>query len=205
MNGICPNFSDPKIAEDFNKLVIIVGEDPAYYLWDKYLGDFNQAFIEAQLISSNFDENYKNHSQAAREVLLNEINSFKKKGYQLSDQTKVEQVLSQIRSNMLSGMKSIMKVVDQIGANKSDEFKANLKYQITNLQDNTISDIENIVYFIKTLSQDLVPVAQEILNAVKSNNVLTDERIHSLDRNYFGFYNPLIKDIKDIAITIGTK
>jgi hypothetical protein len=41
MNGICPNFSDPKIAEDFNKLVIIVGEDPAYYLWDKYLGDFN--------------------------------------------------------------------------------------------------------------------------------------------------------------------
>jgi hypothetical protein len=60
---------------------------------------------------------------------------------------------------MLSGMKSILKVVDQIGANKSDEFKANLKYQITNLQDNTISDIENIVYFIKTLSQDLVPVA----------------------------------------------
>ncbi|MBQ7819977.1 MAG: hypothetical protein IJ341_09820 [Bacteroidales bacterium] len=28
--------------------------------------------------------------------------------------------------------------------------------------------------------------------------MLTDERIHSLDRNYFGFYNPLIKEIKDI-------
>ena len=198
MNGICPNFSDPKITEEFNKLVILVGEDPAYFLWDKYLGDFNQAFKEAQLMSSNFDDNYRKHSQDAREALVNAINDFKKNGYRLDDQSKVEQILSTIRSNMLSGMKSILKVVDQIGANKSDEFKANLKYQITNLQDNTISDIENIVYFIKTLSQDLVPVAQEILNAVKTSNVLTDERIHSLDRNYFGFYNPLIKQIKSI-------
>ena len=198
MNGICPNFSDPKITEEFNKLVILVGEDPAYFLWDKYLGDFNQAFKEAQLMSSNFDDNYRKHSQDAREALVNAINDFKKNGYRLDDQSKVEQILSTIRSNMLSGMKSILKVVDQIGANKSDEFKANLKYQITNLQDNTISDIENIVYFIKTLSQDLVPVAQEILNTVKTSNVLTDERIHSLDRNYFGFYNPLIKQIKSI-------
>lgn len=160
---------------------------------DHSLVNLNELFT-----NNSINQNYQQHSQQAQQELQRQIDNFKTRGYNLDKQETVEKELSAIRKKMLSGMKSILKVVDQIGANKSDEFKANLKYQITNLQDNTISDIENIVYFIKTLSQDLVPVAQEILNAVKSNNVLTDERIHSLDRNYFGFYNPLIKDIKDI-------
>lgn len=154
--------------------------------------------INGKIFNSAANQQYSNHSQQAQQELQRQIDNFKSRGYRLDKQETIEKELSAIRKKMLSGMKSILKVVDQIGANKSDEFKANLKYQITNLQDNTISDIENIIYFIKTLSQDLVPVAQEILNAVKTNNVLTDERIHSLDRNYFGFYNPLIKEIKDI-------
>jgi hypothetical protein len=32
---ICPNFADPKIKKDFYSLSNIVGEDFAYYLWDK--------------------------------------------------------------------------------------------------------------------------------------------------------------------------
>ena len=160
---------------------------------DHSLVNLNELFT-----NNGINQNYQQHSQQAQQELQRQIDNFKTRGYSLDKQETVEKELSAIRKKMLSGMKSILKIVDQIGANKSDEFKANLKYQITNLQDNTISDIENIVYFIKTLSQDLVPVAQEILDAVKSNNVLTDERIHSLDRNYFGFYNPLIKDIKDI-------
>lgn len=183
--------ADAKVNEMIRQIDLIISErneDPI-----RPTVEFDQLFSD-----SSIDENYQRHSTRAQEELQRQIDNFKSRGYRLDKQETIEKELSAIRKKMLSGMKSILKVVDQIGANKSDEFKANLKYQITNLQDNTISDIENIIYFIKTLSQDLVPVAQEILNAVKTNNVLTDERIHSLDRNYFGFYNPLIKEIKDI-------
>ena len=121
---------------------------------DHSLVNLNELFT-----NNGINQNYQQHSQQAQQELQRQIDNFKTRGYSLDKQETVEKELSAIRKKMLSGMKSILKIVDQIGANKSDEFKANLKYQITNLQDNTISDIENIVYFIKTLSQDLVPVA----------------------------------------------
>ena len=33
-NTFCPNFSDPKIKQEFEELVNVVGENAAYYLWD---------------------------------------------------------------------------------------------------------------------------------------------------------------------------
>ena len=51
MNAYCPNFSWPEVKQQFDDIKGVVGEDLAYYLWDKHKGNYDQAFKEAQSIS----------------------------------------------------------------------------------------------------------------------------------------------------------
>ena len=52
MSAFCPNLSNKQVKRDFTQLKDMVGNDLAYYLWDKYEGDMSQALIEAQDIQS---------------------------------------------------------------------------------------------------------------------------------------------------------
>lgn len=162
------------------------------------LDENGEPLIDYILDNPTIDEQYRNHTESVQRVLQSKIEAFKRDGYDFSNQTTVEKALSDIRASLLSGMKSLVKAVDNVTGEVSDEFKANLKYQITNLQDNAISDIENIVYFIKTLASDIAPIAQEVLNASRGKDVLSNERLYTIDRNYFGFYNPLVEEIQHI-------
>lgn len=38
MNRFCPNLSNPQVKQEFTELVQAVGEDAAYFLWDKNNG-----------------------------------------------------------------------------------------------------------------------------------------------------------------------
>lgn len=48
MSAFCPNLSNKQVRSEFESLKSQVGTDLAYYLWDKYEGDFEQIQIEAQ-------------------------------------------------------------------------------------------------------------------------------------------------------------
>ena len=61
---ICPNFSNPQIRKDFFSLASIVGEDFAYYLWDK-----NGGFPLSMKV------NPKNTSEATNNSLFEELDS----------------------------------------------------------------------------------------------------------------------------------
>jgi len=41
MSTFCPNLSNKQVRQDFNQLKSIVGENTAYYLWNKYEGDMS--------------------------------------------------------------------------------------------------------------------------------------------------------------------
>ena len=69
--------------------------------------EFDQLFSD-----SSIDENYQRHSTRAQEELQRQIDNFKSRGYRLDKQETIEKELSAIRKKMLSGMKSILKVVD---------------------------------------------------------------------------------------------
>lgn len=47
MSVFCPNFSNKQVKQEFDTLTDMVGENQAYYLWDKYQGDYAQASQEA--------------------------------------------------------------------------------------------------------------------------------------------------------------
>lgn len=44
----CPNFSNKEVKADFKQLTDKVGEDIAYYLWDKYAGDMDQITLDTE-------------------------------------------------------------------------------------------------------------------------------------------------------------
>lgn len=50
MTPFCPNFSNEQVKQEFDELTNLVGEDLAYYLWDKYEGDYTQILNEVQVI-----------------------------------------------------------------------------------------------------------------------------------------------------------
>lgn len=53
MNAFCPNLSNSQVRDEFNQLIDKVGENAAYYLWDKYEGDFERASQEAAQLTSS--------------------------------------------------------------------------------------------------------------------------------------------------------
>lgn len=96
--------------------------------------------------------------------------------------------LKDIRSKLAVGLASRLKAVE-LDESTTWEQKEQIKYQLRNLNDNTLSDISVIMEFTKELAMDVPVIAKEVLNAYKGNtNALTDERLISLSKNYFGFY-----------------
>lgn len=55
MSTFCPNLRNPQVKQDFNQLIDMVGENVAYYLWNKYEGDMSQALPRAQDIQSQMN------------------------------------------------------------------------------------------------------------------------------------------------------
>ena len=55
MSTFCPNLRNPQVKQDFNQLIDMVGENIAYYLWNKYEGDMSQALPRAQDIQSQMN------------------------------------------------------------------------------------------------------------------------------------------------------
>lgn len=52
MSTFCPNFSNKQVKQEFQNLEDYVGENLAYYLWDKYEGDYAKASQEALAMQS---------------------------------------------------------------------------------------------------------------------------------------------------------
>lgn len=85
---ICPNFSNPSIRKDFYNLVGIVGEDFAYYLWDKNNGlpltlQANPANLNEAIANPLFealDEQFSgNSTKATLGVAITFSSAFQKK------------------------------------------------------------------------------------------------------------------------------
>ena len=66
-NTFCPNFSDPKVKQEFDELVDAVGENAAYYLWDQNNGyslDYAPKGAQSKLFSDLLEYYNGNRKQA---------------------------------------------------------------------------------------------------------------------------------------------
>lgn len=63
MSAFCPNLSNKRVRSEFESLKSQVGTDLAYYLWDKYEGDLEQIYVEAQQLQEQLQNEFKDKSK----------------------------------------------------------------------------------------------------------------------------------------------
>lgn len=109
--------------------------------------------------------------------------------YKFNTQEELDSRLKSIRKNLEKGLQSRLSALDETDSYQRNEIREHIKYQIKNLQNDIISDIDIITNFTKELVSDVKTIAKEVVDAYNGRvNALTDERLVSLNKNYFGFY-----------------
>lgn len=141
--------------------------------------------------------NFKKEIDGTRQILQEQLNQLNT-SYQINTKEKIDEQLSKLRKSLSGSMEIKLNTLDIVDLDDKAEAEANIKYLISQLNDENINDLYAIFQFTKLVNGDLPQIAQEILDAYNNKKVLSDERILSLDRNFFGFYSPMMREISDI-------
>lgn len=132
------------------------------------------------------EDQFQSSTRDNAELLYNQVQTAHR--YHFDTIEEMNSRLRDVRNKLATGLASRLKAVE-LDESTTWEQKEQIKYQLRNLNDNTLSDISVIMEFTKELAMDVPTIAKEVLNAYKGNtNALTDERLVSLSKNYFGFY-----------------
>ena len=142
-------------------------------------------------------DTFNTEVQGTRQALEQKLNELRS-SYDFNNQEKIDDQLYKLRQSLKDKIQIKLKTLDISDPQAKAEAEANLKYLITQLDDENINNLFAINQFIKLVNGDLPDIAQEILDAYNGNKTMSDDRIISLDRNYFGFYSPIIDEIENI-------
>lgn len=191
-------------------------------LLQKYNGDRDKAIIERaksfDYLSANiqtrnlsFEEQFLSSTDENARFIEVSIDNLNK--YNFNTKKELDDRLRSIRKNLEQGLISRLNSIDEKDPAKRTELKEQIKYQIKNIQNGVIEDIKVIMDFTDELKDDIRTVAREVIDAYNNRtNALSDERLVSLNKNYFGFYckyanevyNSLV-DLSSYSDIIGTK
>lgn len=58
MEYFCPNFSNPDVKRDFDNLASLVGENRAYFLWNKHVGNYESILKTINLETERYNKDY---------------------------------------------------------------------------------------------------------------------------------------------------
>ena len=191
-------------------------------LLQKYNGDRDKAIIERaksfdylsadiQTRNLSFEEQFLSSTDENARFIEVSIDNLNK--YNFNTKKELDDRLRSIRKNLEQGLISRLNSIDEKDPAKRTELKEQIKYQIKNIQNGVIEDIKVIMDFTDELKDDIRTVAREVIDAYNNRtNALSDERLVSLNKNYFGFYckyanevyNSLV-DLSSYSDIIGTK
>lgn len=144
---------------------------------------------------------FERRSNSTRDLLeeqLNQLNS----GINLSEESVVNKDLQNLRTKLASQAEVKLQTLDISDPIAKAEAEANLKYLISQINDQNIEDLQAVYQFVVLVNGDLPSIAQEILDTFKGIKTMSDDRILSLNRNFFGFYIPIMRDISNIMDTM---
>lgn len=142
-------------------------------------------------------ESFNRELDGTRDVLQQQLEQLNQ-SYQINTKEKIDEQLSKLRKSLSGSMEIKLNTLDIADLDDKAEAEANIKYLISQLNDENVNDLYAIFQFTRLVNNDLPKIAQEILDAYNNQKVLSDDRILSLDRNFFGFYSPMMREISDI-------
>ena len=179
-------------------------------LLQKYNGDRDKAIIERaksfdylsadiQTRNLSFEEQFLSSTDENARFIEVSIDNLNK--YNFNTKKELDDRLRSIRKNLEQGLISRLNSIDEKDPAKRTELKEQIKYQIKNIQNGVIEDIKVIMDFTDELKDDIRTVAREVIDAYNNRtNALSDERLVSLNKNYFGFYCKYANEVYNLSL-----
>lgn len=159
-------------------------------------------FMEFNILNQNATEEdiYQQSTRNNALILYNQTQYASK--YKFNTKEELDSRLKDVRQKLTENLESRLKAI-QRDDSVSFEAKEEVKYQLRNLRDNTVDTFKVLSDVTRELARDVVQVSRTVLDAYKGNtNVLSDDKLVSLNKNYFGFYTKYVNDLYDNLVDI---
>ena len=148
--------------------------------------------------SDLFDGVFSPEALKFNEVNINKaqeaLNNFRANRYDFSN------VTANLRQRIRDGVKQRIKAINNRNIPNKSAIITSLEYQLNNLENKTVSDIENIVFFIKDVWSNMESPIGLILRAQKNitegkDSGLSNNQLIQFQQDYYGMYNTLSNEI----------
>lgn len=183
MSVFCPNFSNKEVAKQFEDIINKVGENKAYYLWNKYEGDYEA--ISKDIASTPA---YKNPSKLSSKPYVFDIEKLKEKYGGLVN-------VVQTNNKLKKGIKQRLTTIQRYQT-KNIEVIRETQRLIDKL--NNLDSIEGTIEFVNFVRDNITDAFKFLNNPYEDIN---STQIVQLKRDYLGFFIPMMNDIKMVMDT----
>lgn len=145
-----------------------------------------------------FDGVFSPEALKFNEVNINKaqeaLNNFRANRYDFSN------VTTNLRQRIRDGVKQRIKAISNRNIPNKSAIITSLEYQLNNLENKTVSDLENIVFFIKDVWSNMESPIGLILRAQKNitegkDSGLSNNQLIQFQQDYYGMYNTLSNEI----------
>lgn len=141
-------------------------------------------------LSKSLDNRYKQDVQEFIEAYNVYFNK-----YDYATQEELQKRLEGIIQNIHDGLKNRLKTINKKDTNVTDEFKAALVLQISELENKTIDRVTSIFHFINNTKQDAISTVKKIRDIANGkSDKLPLKQLLDLKQDFFSFYCPMIDD-----------
>ena len=183
MSVFCPNFSNKKVAEQFEDLINRVGENKTYYLWNKYEGDYEA--ISRDIAST---PTYSGPSRHSYKPYVFDVEKLKIKygGLQKTIET---------NNKLRKGIKQRLATIQRYQT-KNVEVIRETQRLIDKL--NNLDSVEGVIEFVNFVRDNITEAFKFLNNSYEDIN---STQIVQLKRDYLGFFIPMMNDIKMVMDT----
>lgn len=123
--------------------------------------------------------------------------------YDFKTNDSLQKELDKLISSIKNGIKIRLATLNRKDSKVSDEFKASLYLQISDLENRTIDRVVNIKSFIQNMYNDSIPTIDRILRVVNRNaDKLSLSELLNLKQDFFDIYVPLIEDCSNTLASL---
>lgn len=149
-------------------------------------------------LTSSLDERYQQDVQEYIEAYRQYFDK-----YDYATKENLEKELEKVIQKIHDGLKARLYTLNKKDTNATDEFKAALTLQISELENRTIDRIQNITNFIYSTKYDIVSTIRQIRDVVNGvQDKMTLKQLLDLKQDFFNFYCPMLDEcVNTLSVT----
>lgn len=141
-------------------------------------------------LTNSLDERYQQDVQEYIEAYRQYFDK-----YDYAAKENLEKELERVIQKIHDGLKARLYTLNKKDTNVTDEFKAALTLQISELENRTVDRIQNITNFIYSTKYDILSTIRQIRDVVNGvQDKMTLKQLLDLKQDFFNFYCPMLDE-----------